>query len=76
MSLNNAKLNPRTHTQVYSDISAEWVFGNTSALVNWTTTASGNDVMTHMVQLQEQEVYAESGDRVQREFFYLSLLGF
>lgn len=33
--------------------------------------------MTHMVQLQEQEVYAESGDRVQREFllFVLRILG-
>ncbi|EIM85296.1 DUF1793-domain-containing protein [Stereum hirsutum FP-91666 SS1] len=73
MSISVAPNDGSAHSvQVYSDISAEWVFGNTSALVNWTTTASGSDVMTHMVQLQEQEVYVESGDRVQQGAIYYS----
>ncbi|KAJ7180227.1 hypothetical protein C8R43DRAFT_972266 [Mycena crocata] len=48
--------------QLYSDISAEWVAGDTSLTVNWTTTTTAN-VLTHQVQLQNQTVFAEAKDR-------------
>ncbi|KAF7352678.1 MPN domain-containing protein [Mycena venus] len=47
--------------QVYSDISAEWVAGDVSLPVNWTT-VTGNTVM-HRVQLQNQTLFAEASDR-------------
>jgi hemolysin-activating ACP:hemolysin acyltransferase len=53
--------------QVYSDISAEWVSGDNSMLVNWTTTM-GN-ILTHQVQLQTQTVFSEVNDRIQRNHF-------
>ena len=57
----------RAHTvQVYSDISAEWVSGTDSALVNWTTTVHGTAVI-HKVQLQQQSLFEDSGNRIQRE---------
>ncbi|KAJ6486403.1 DUF1793-domain-containing protein [Mycena vitilis] len=46
--------------QVYSDVSAEWVVGDNSLPVNWTTTG---DTLTHQVQLQNQTVFAEATDR-------------
>ena len=52
--------------QVYSDITAEWVSGTNSALVNWTTTTHGAAVI-HKAQLQHQTLFDDSGDRIQRE---------
>ncbi|KAH9938229.1 uncharacterized protein B0H18DRAFT_1112408 [Fomitopsis serialis] len=49
--------------QVYSDISSEWVSGTDSQKVNWTTTTG--DVIIHQVQLENQTLFTDSGDRVQ-----------
>ncbi|KAA1466346.1 DUF1793-domain-containing protein [Dentipellis sp. KUC8613] len=54
--------------QVYTDISGEWVYGDTSATVNWTTT-TGN-ILTHQVQLQTQSNFAENSDRIQQGSAY------
>lgn len=57
----------KSHTvQVYSDITAEWVSGSDSALVNWTTTTHGAAVI-HKAQLQQQTLFDDPGDRIQRE---------
>lgn len=48
---------------VYSDISAEWVTGDNSLTVNWTTTTG--DVITHQVQLESQSTYGEVSDHIQ-----------
>ncbi|KZT71472.1 DUF1793-domain-containing protein [Daedalea quercina L-15889] len=55
--------------QVYSDISAEWVSGTDSSLVNWTTAAQG-DTVIHKVQLQQQTLFDDSGDRIQQGAAY------
>ncbi len=51
--------------QIYSDISAEWVSGDDSLTVNWTTTTGS--VVTHQVQLEQQTLFGEVSDRIQRE---------
>ena len=51
--------------QLYSDISAEWVTGDNGLLANWTTTAG--DVVTHQVQLVNQQPFVETSDHIQRE---------
>ncbi|PSS35457.1 hypothetical protein PHLCEN_2v1612 [Hermanssonia centrifuga] len=50
--------------QVYSDISAEWVSGDDSLTVNWTTTTGS--VVTHQVQLEQQTLFGEVSDRIQQ----------
>ncbi|KAG6830824.1 hypothetical protein H0H92_014476 [Tricholoma furcatifolium] len=57
--------------QVYSDISAEWVSGDSSLLANWSTSA-GSDVITHQVQLQSQILYTEINDHTQYGSAYYS----
>ena len=57
--------------QLYSDISGEWVFSDTSQVVNWTTTTGGS--ITHQVQLETQSVFVETSDRIQRG--YIRILG-
>lgn len=55
-----------SHTvSVYTDISAEWVSGDDSLTVNWTTTTG--DILTHQVMLENQELYVEYNDHIQRE---------
>ena len=49
--------------QVYSDISAEWVSGDTSLEVDWSTTA--DSVVTHQVQLISEIPFTEINDRTQ-----------
>ena len=55
--------------QVYTDISAEWVSGDDSLTVNWTTTVG--DIIMHQVQLEQQTVFGEVDDRIQRRSNYL-----
>ncbi|THG97612.1 hypothetical protein EW026_g4419 [Hermanssonia centrifuga] len=50
--------------QIYSDISAEWVSGDDSLTVNWTTTTGS--VVTHQVQLEQQTLFGEVSDRIQQ----------
>jgi hypothetical protein len=54
------------NVQVYSDISAEWVSGDTTLMANWTTTTG--DIFTHQVQLEEQTEFAEVNDQIQRVY--------
>ncbi|KAJ6539468.1 hypothetical protein B0H19DRAFT_960516 [Mycena capillaripes] len=62
MALSAVTTDGNTHSvQVYSDISAEWVAGDNSLPVNWTTTAGAT--LMHQVQLQNQTVFAETSDR-------------
>lgn len=49
--------------QIYSDISAEWISGNTSLAANWST--STEDVLTHQIQLQNSAPFSEIDDRAQ-----------
>ncbi|GBE79652.1 DUF1793-domain-containing protein [Sparassis latifolia] len=56
--------------QVYTDISAEWVSGDDSLVVNWTTTA-GN-IITHQVQLEDQTFFGEVSDHIQQGSAYYS----
>ena len=50
--------------KLYTDISAEWVSGNLSLIANWTTSNSTN-IITHQVQLVDQEPFTEVGDHTQ-----------
>ena len=50
--------------QIYTDISAEWVSGDDTQIVNWTTTAGG--IITHQIQLETQTEFTEVNDRIQR----------
>lgn len=59
------------HTvSVYTDISAEWVSGDDSLTVNWTT-STGN-ILTHQVMLKNQELYTEYSDLIQQGAAYYS----
>lgn len=42
---------------IYSDITAEWVTGDTSLVANWSTTTGS--VYTHQVQLANQTLFGE-----------------
>jgi hypothetical protein len=53
--------------QVYSDISGEWVSGDTSLTATWSTDTATNGLITHKVQLQTQQTYTEHNDHIQRE---------
>ncbi|KAJ3971497.1 hypothetical protein EV361DRAFT_799932 [Lentinula raphanica] len=64
MAVSAASTDGATHSvQVYSDISAEWVSGDDSLTVNWTTTTG--DILTHQVQLTSPTVYGEVSDHTQ-----------
>ncbi|KAK0468165.1 uncharacterized protein EV420DRAFT_1503141 [Desarmillaria tabescens] len=59
-----------THSvSVYSDISGEWLSGNTSLGMNWTTTTTG-DHLVHQAQLQAPSPFAEIDDRTQYGSIY------
>ncbi|KAJ7781099.1 hypothetical protein B0H16DRAFT_1710344 [Mycena metata] len=49
---------------VYSDISAEWVSGDNTLTVNWTSTTTGS-ILTHQVQLENPTVFGEINDHTQ-----------
>ncbi|KAF8179962.1 ER lumen protein retaining receptor-domain-containing protein [Mycena galopus ATCC 62051] len=52
-------LDGASHTvEVYTDISAEWVSGNDTAIANWTTTNTNGCIM-HQVSLVSPTVYGE-----------------
>ncbi|TFY62886.1 hypothetical protein EVJ58_g3577 [Rhodofomes roseus] len=48
--------------QVYSDVSAEWLSGNLSALVQWNTTTT-NQLIYHEVVLEESTQFTEVSDQ-------------
>ncbi|EPS94710.1 hypothetical protein FOMPIDRAFT_1054860 [Fomitopsis schrenkii] len=57
---------------VYSDISAEWVSGDDSLTVNWSTT--GGDLVFHQVQLAQQADFTEISDHIQQGSAYYGTL--
>jgi hypothetical protein len=64
MAVSAASTDGATHSvQVYSDISAEWVSGDNSLVANWST--STGSVITHQVQLANQQVLTENSDHTQ-----------
>ncbi|THV08425.1 DUF1793-domain-containing protein [Dendrothele bispora CBS 962.96] len=59
--------------QVYSDISGEWVLGDLTRTIEWSTQIQ--DALTHQVQLQNQTNFQEGGaDRIQQGSAYYSTL--
>ncbi|KAJ7068393.1 DUF1793-domain-containing protein [Mycena amicta] len=75
MAISAASTDGKAHSvQVYSDISAEWVSGDLSQLVNWNTTVG--DTLVHQIQLQNPVVFGEANDRVQYgSAFYATTAG-
>ncbi|KAK0206362.1 DUF1793-domain-containing protein, partial [Desarmillaria ectypa] len=64
MTVSAASIDGAGHSvQVYTDISAEWVSGDTSLTANWTT--STGSVVTHQVQLTDPSVFSEFSDHTQ-----------
>jgi hypothetical protein len=62
--------------QVYSDISAEWISGDNSLIATWSTDTSTNGLITHQVQLQNQQTYTERNDHIQRELLLIFVVHF
>ncbi|KZT12530.1 DUF1793-domain-containing protein [Laetiporus sulphureus 93-53] len=58
--------------QVYTDISAEWLSGNDSMIVNWTTTV--DSMIIHQSQLENQTLFADVADRIQQGSSYFAAL--
>ncbi|KAH8101093.1 DUF1793-domain-containing protein, partial [Cristinia sonorae] len=59
------------NVSVYTDISAEWVTGNTSSVANWTTSTDSN-LLTHQIQLADQHLLVEEHDMIQYGSAYFS----
>ncbi|EIW84037.1 DUF1793-domain-containing protein [Coniophora puteana RWD-64-598 SS2] len=53
------------NVSIYSDITAEWAVGDTTQLVNWTSTTTG-DVWTHQVGPSAPILYTEFNDHTHR----------
>ena len=65
LSVTAAPNDGKSHSvQVYTDISAEWISGDVGLTATWNTT-TGN-IITHQVQLQDQQTFTENRDRIQR----------
>ena len=65
MAVSAASNDGASHTvSVYSDISAEWVSGDDSLTVDWSTTTG--DLVFHQVQLEEESDFTEISDHIQR----------
>ncbi|PVF95783.1 DUF1793-domain-containing protein [Serendipita vermifera] len=61
--------------QVYTDISAEWVSGDNDLIVNWSTKVEDptTGIITHQVQLANEETFKEIGDHIQHGSAYYSI---
>ncbi|KAL1676966.1 DUF1793-domain-containing protein [Schizophyllum commune] len=59
--------------QVYSDISGEWLVGDTTRAANWTTTTTEGGTPIHQAQLQDQTPFAEVDDRVLQGSVYYAV---
>ena len=65
MAVSAASNDGASHTvSVYSDISAEWVSGDDSLTVDWSTTTG--DLVFHQVQLEQEADFTEISDHIQR----------
>ncbi|KAF2126519.1 glutaminase GtaA [Dothidotthia symphoricarpi CBS 119687] len=70
MEVEVSSLNGTTHdVQIYTDISAEWVSGNTSATAQWESGVA-DDLTYHKVWKQNQQLFSESSDRAEWGNFY------
>ncbi|KAF7332012.1 MPN domain-containing protein [Mycena kentingensis (nom. inval.)] len=64
MAISAASTDGKAHNvQIYSDISAEWVSGDTKQLVTWNTTVGST--IHHEIALQKPVVFGEVNDRIQ-----------
>ncbi len=64
MALSAASSDGSSHSvSVYTDISGEWVSGNSALAINWTTSTEG--AITHQIQLQDPAVFGELNDQTQ-----------
>ncbi|KAH9951659.1 DUF1793-domain-containing protein [Amylocystis lapponica] len=71
LALSAASNDNATHSvQVYTDISGEWVTGDNTLVVNWSTTTG--DVITHEVQLEQETLFGEISDHIQQGSAYYS----
>ncbi|THH32901.1 hypothetical protein EUX98_g1248 [Antrodiella citrinella] len=74
LTLSAAPNDNKTHSvQLYTDISAEWVSGDTSLIANWSSTTAGS-ILTHQVQLVTQTPFGEVNDRIQQGSAFYSTL--
>ncbi|EJF60361.1 hypothetical protein DICSQDRAFT_137441 [Dichomitus squalens LYAD-421 SS1] len=72
-SVSAASTDGKSHSvQVYADISAEWVSGDDTLIVNWATTTG--DVLSHEVKLDTQTTYTKINDRIQQGSAFHSTL--
>jgi len=73
LALSVASTDGKPHSvQVYTDISAEWVSGDNSLIANWSTSTTGG-IITHQVQLQNQQVFTEISDHIQHGSAFYSI---
>ncbi|KAF9019248.1 DUF1793-domain-containing protein [Hymenopellis radicata] len=69
MALSAASSDGSSHSvSVYTDISGEWVSGDSALAINWTTSTEG--AITHQIQLQEPAVFGEISDQTQYGSMY------
>ncbi|KAL1712103.1 DUF1793-domain-containing protein [Schizophyllum commune] len=74
MAVSAASNDGASHSvQVYSDISGEWIVGDTTRAANWTTTTTDDGTIIHQAQLQEQTPFAEVDDRVLQGSVYYAV---
>lgn len=71
IALSAASTDGAAHSvQLYSDISAEWVSGDSGLVATWSTTTG--DIITHQAQLQDPVQYSENADHTQYGSAYYS----
>ncbi|VDB85451.1 unnamed protein product [Peniophora sp. CBMAI 1063] len=58
--------------QVYTDISGEWITGDTALIANWSTSTATDETIIHAIQLQDQLEFQETSDRIQYGTAYLA----
>ncbi|KAI0031102.1 hypothetical protein K488DRAFT_52813, partial [Vararia minispora EC-137] len=59
ISINAASLDGQTHSvQIYSDISGEWLSGDNSRIMTWSTTSTSPNII-HTSSLQNQQEYTD-----------------
>lgn len=66
MSVSAASNDGVAHSvQVYTDISGEWITGDTALVANWSTSTASDDTIIHAIQLRDQLEFEEISDRIQ-----------
>ncbi|KAF3403263.1 Glutaminase A [Talaromyces pinophilus] len=66
MNVAVASMDGKTHSvQIYSDISAEWVSGDSSNVAQWKYGTASDDVVYHQIFRQTQEAWTEISDQTE-----------